>query len=126
LEAGLAFACAWNKPGGFVGREALLRQRDAGLPTRRLVQFLLEDATPMLYHNEPIYRDGVRNSYTTSAMFGHTLGACVAMGYVLNAEGVSDEWLNAGRYEIEVGNERYPARMSIAPLYDPEFQRIRG
>ena len=126
LEAGVAFACAWNKPGGFVGREALLRQRDAGLPTRRLVQFLLEDATPMLYHNEPIYRDGVRNSYTTSAMFGHTLGACVAMGYVLNAEGVSDEWLNAGRYEIEVGNERYPARMSIAPLYDPEFQRIRG
>ena len=79
----------------------------------------------MLYHNEPIYRDGVLNSYTTSAMYGHTLGASVAMGYVVNPDGVSDDYIEAGRYEIEIGNERHAARASIAPLYDPKNTRIR-
>jgi glycine cleavage system aminomethyltransferase T len=46
------------------------------------VQFLLEDPEPMLYHNEPIYRNGEVNGHTTSGMFGHTLGAAVALGYV--------------------------------------------
>jgi 4-methylaminobutanoate oxidase (formaldehyde-forming) len=125
LEAGLAFTCAWDKPGGFIGREALLAQREQGLPKRRLVQFVLEDPQPMLYHNEPIYRDGVLDSYTTSAMYGHTLGASVAMGYVVNPDGVSDEYIESARYEIEIGNERHAARASIAPLYDPKNTRIR-
>ena len=82
LEAGLGFTCDWSKPGGFIGREALIGQRDAGLPRRRLVQFLLEDPQPLVYHNEPIYRDGERVGFVTSAMYGHTLGAAVALGYV--------------------------------------------
>ncbi len=125
LEAGLAFTCAWDKPGGFVGRDALLAQREAGPLKRRLVQFVLEDSRPLLYHNEPIYRDGALMSYTTSAMYGHTLGAAVAMGYVVNPDGVSDDYVNAGRYEIEIGNERHAARASLAPLYDPKNARIR-
>ena len=57
-EAGLAFTCDFPKADGFVGREALLAQRAAGVPKRRLVQFLLEDPEPLVHHNEPIYRDG--------------------------------------------------------------------
>lgn len=125
LEAGLAFTCAWQKPEGFIGREALLRQREAGPLKRRLVQFVLEDPEPLLYHNEPIYRDGVLNSYTTSAMYGHTLGAAVAMGYVVEEGGVSDDFILGGRYEIEIGNTRHPARVSLAPLYDPKSSRVR-
>jgi len=125
LEAGIAFTCAWDKPGGFIGRDALLAQREAGPLKRRLVQFVLEDSRPLLYHNEPIYRDGTLMSYTTSAMYGHTLGAAVAMGYVVNPDGVSDEYVNSGRYEIEIGNERFAARASLAPLYDPKNARIR-
>ena len=90
------------------------------------MQFLLEDPAPLLYHNEPIYRDGVLNSYTTSAMYGHTLGAAVAMGYVVNEAGVSDDFILGGRYEIEIGNERHAARVSIAPLYDPKSARVRA
>ena len=82
LEAGLAFTCDWRKPGGFIGREALVALREAGLPRRRLVQFLLEDPEPLVYHNEPIYRDGERVGFVTSGMYGHTLGAAVALGYV--------------------------------------------
>lgn len=126
IEAGLSFTCAWDKPGGFIGREALLQQRQAGLPKRRLVQFLLEDAEPLLYHNEPIYRDGERVGLTTSAMFGHTLGAAVAMGYVGHPNGVSSDHVACGNYEIQLPERRVRARASLTPLYDPKGSRVRG
>jgi 4-methylaminobutanoate oxidase (formaldehyde-forming) len=125
MQAGLAFTCAWDKPGGFIGREALLQKRAAGTPTRRLVQFLLEDSTAMLYHNEPVFRDGEPNGYTTSAMYGHTLGAAVALGYLEHAGGVSDEFVRTGRYEIQIDTRRIPARASLSPLYDPNSLRVR-
>ena len=125
LEAGLAFTCAWDKPGGFTGREALLARRAEGQPRRRLVQFVLEDPEPLLFHNEPVYRDGVLNSYTTSAMYGHTLGGAVAMAYVVNPEGVDDDFVASGRFEIEQNGRRYPARASLRPAYDPDNRRVR-
>jgi glycine cleavage system aminomethyltransferase T/glycine/D-amino acid oxidase-like deaminating enzyme len=125
LEAGLSFTCAWNKPGGFIGREALLRQRNVGLPRRRLVQFLLEDPEPLLYHNEPLYRDGERIGITTSAMYGHTLQAAVALAYVGHKDGVRDEYVTDGHYEIETADRRLPAKASLVPLYDPKSSRVR-
>ncbi|MGA8707293.1 MAG: FAD-dependent oxidoreductase [Steroidobacteraceae bacterium] len=125
LQAGLAFTCAWDKPGGFIGREAVLQRRAAGTPTRRLVQFQLEDPSALLYHNEPIFRDGSSNGYTTSAMYGHTLGAAVALGYLEHPQGVSDEFVRSGRYEIQIDTRRIPARASLAPLYDPKSLRLR-
>ena len=126
LEAGLAFTCDWRKPDGFVGREALLAQRERGVVERRLVQFLLEDPEPLLYHDEPIYRDGERVGFVTSAMYGHTLGGAVALGYVAHAEGASDTFIAAGRYEIETAAAKVPARASLVPLYDPKSQRVRA
>lgn len=126
LEAGLAFTCDWQKPGGFVGREALLARKAAGHPARRLVQFLLEDPAPLLYHNEPIYRDGVRVGFVSSGMYGHTLGAAVGLGYVAHAEGVSEAFIASGRYQIEVADGKVPARASLAPLYDPKARRVRA
>jgi glycine cleavage system aminomethyltransferase T len=125
LEAGLSFTCAWNKPGGFIGREALLRQRSAGLPRRRLVQFLLQDPEPLLYNNEPLYRDGERIGITTSAMYGHTLQAAVALAYVGHKDGVRDEYVTDGHYEIETADRRLPAKASLVPLYDPKNIRVR-
>ena len=125
LDAGLAFTCAWEKAGGFNGREALLRQRDAGPLKRRLVQFLLEDPEVLLYHNEPIFRDGERVGITTSAMFGHTLGAAVALGYVSHPDGVGNEFVAGGRHTIEVAGRRIAARASLTPLLDPKGTRTR-
>jgi heterotetrameric sarcosine oxidase gamma subunit len=125
LQAGLAFTCAWDKHGGFIGREALLQRRAAGAPKRRLVQFLLEDPEALLYHNEPIYRDGEINGYTTSAMYGHTLGGAVGLGYLECAEGVGDDFVHSGRYEIQIDRRRVPARASLTPLYDPANRRVR-
>lgn len=126
LEAGLAFTCDWSKPGGFVGREALLAARAREIPRRRLVQFLLQDPEPMVYHNEPIFRDGERVGFVTSGMYGHHLGAAVALGYVNHAPGCSDEYVRSGRYEIELARQRVPARASLTPLYDPKNLRVRA
>lgn len=126
LQAGLAFTCAWQKPGGFIGREALLEKRASGLPKRRLVQFLLEDPQPLLYHNEPIFRDGALVGHTTSGMYGHTLGAAVALGYVEQDGGVTDEFVTSGRFAIQVDTRQVPARASLTPLYDPRSLRVRA
>ena len=79
LEAGLGFVVAWDKPGGFIGRDALLAQRDAGL-NRRVVQFSLADYDKLLYHNEPIWRDGVIVGSITSGAFGHTIDCLAGHG----------------------------------------------
>ena len=126
LEAGLGFACAFGKSVPFIGRDALLRQKEAGV-AKRMVQFALEDPEPLLYHNEPIHRDGVRVGLTTSANYGHTLGRAIAMGYVRNGgDPVTPDWVGAGRYEIEVGLRRYPARASLTPMHDPKSLRVRA
>ena len=80
LEAGLGFCIDWNKT-EFLGRAALLAQRQAGV-SRRLVQFRLDDPDAMLFHDEPVWRDGARVGRITSGMFGHTLGAAVGLGWV--------------------------------------------
>jgi len=124
LEAGLMFVVRPDKPGGFIGRDALMRQVEQGRK-RALVQFLLEDPQPMLYHNEPIWREGEIVGYVSSGMYGHTLGAAVGLGYVSNPDRVTDEFLVSGDYEIEVACERVPARVSLLPFYDPDGLRIR-
>ncbi|PHQ70305.1 MAG: FAD-dependent oxidoreductase [Sneathiella sp.] len=124
VEAGLGFAVAWNKPGGFIGRDAALKQREQGV-RKRLVQFLLRDPEKMLYHNEPIYRDGALVGYLTSGMYGHTLGAAVGLGYVENPDGVDATFVNAGSYEILVAGDMVPATASLQPLYDPKSARVK-
>ena len=125
LEAGLSFAVAFDKAGGFIGRDALLRQREAGLK-KRLVQFLLNDPEPLLYHNEPIWRDNQIVGYIASGMYGHTLGGAVGLGYVNNEDGVKADFIKSGQYEIEVTGVRIPATASLRPMYDPSNSRIRA
>ncbi|MEI6617936.1 MAG: FAD-dependent oxidoreductase [Betaproteobacteria bacterium] len=125
LQSGLGFAVAMKKPGGFIGLEALQAQKEAGL-TRRLVQFALDDATPLLYHNEPIWRDGAIVGRISSGMFGHHLGKSLGMGYVeCQTQGEAPDAILQGKYEIEVAGVRYSAQPSLAPLYDPSSARIK-
>ncbi len=124
LEAGLGFAVKFDKPGGFTGREALLEQKTAG-PPKRLLQFQLRDPEPLLYHNEPIWRDGEIVGHITSGAYGHTLGACIGLGYVHLSEEVTSEDVLDGDYEIEVAGVRVSADASLKPLYDPGNKKIR-
>jgi 4-methylaminobutanoate oxidase (formaldehyde-forming) len=126
IEAGLGFACAFGKNVAFTGRDVLLLQKEKGV-AKRMVQFALEDPEPLLYHNEPIFRDGKLVGLTTSANYGHYLGRAIAMGWVKNGGGtVTPEFVTEGHYEIEVAAKRYPARASLRPLHDPKGERIKA
>ncbi len=123
LEAGLGFAVGWEKR-SFRGREVLLAQREVPR-TKRLIQFRLEDADRLLYHDEPIFRDGLLVGRTSSGMWSYVQNRCLAMGYLNYPGGVTKDWLEAGTYEIEVALERIPATASIRSFYDPMSRRVR-
>ena len=120
---------AWDKPGGFLGRAALLEQCGRGILPKRLVQVMLQDATPgapLLYHEEPIVRDGRIVGSIKSGAWGHRLGRSIGMGYVSCEAGVTKEWLAAGQWQIEVACERWSASVQLGPWYDPGNERIRS
>ncbi len=123
LEAGLGFTIAWNKSREWTGRAALLQQREAGV-SRRLVQLRLDDPEAMLFHDEPIWRDGVRVGRISSGMFGHTLGAAVGLGWISAADPITAEFVRSGRYEVEIDGIRVAAAVSLSPFYDPKGERI--
>ena len=129
LEAGLGFAVKTDKPasqlGQFIGRDAVLAKREAGL-NKRLVQFQLEDSQPLLYHNEPILRDGQITGYLTSGNYGHHLGSAIGLGYVSCAAGESASDMLSSSYEIDVAGQICAAKASLKPLYDPTGERMKG
>ena len=123
LEAGLGFAVKRDKP-SFIGRDAVHKKRDEGLEMR-LVQFKLEDGEPLLYHHEPILRNGEYVSYLTSGSYGHHEGAAMGMGYIpCKGESVAD--VLASSYEIEVAGTRVKATPSMKPFYDPTSERVKA
>jgi 4-methylaminobutanoate oxidase (formaldehyde-forming) len=126
LEAGLGFTVKLDKPGGFIGRDALLRHKENGPLKYRMVQFLLDDPEPLLYGNELIYRDGVNVGYLQTGAFGFTLGGAVGMGFVENEQGATVDFINSGNYEIDIAETRYPAKSSLKPMYDPEGKKVRS
>jgi len=125
LEAGLGFAVRLDKRAAFIGRDTLLAQREKPL-TRRLLVFALDDPEPLLYHDEPIWRDGVLVGQIASGAYGHTLGRAVGLGWVRHPDGVTDAFVTSGRWEIEIACERRGARAQLAPLYDPKSLRVRA
>jgi glycine cleavage system aminomethyltransferase T/glycine/D-amino acid oxidase-like deaminating enzyme len=125
LEAGLGFAVKFDKAGGFIGRDALLRQKQDGLK-QRLVQFLLKSPGPMLYHNEPIWQGDRIAGYIRSGMYAHTLGAACGLGYVTAPDGAVVGPIGADDYEIEIAGVRHPASASLKPMYDPTSARIKA
>jgi 4-methylaminobutanoate oxidase (formaldehyde-forming) len=122
LEAGLGFAVR-TKKGEFIGRDAVLKKQETGLK-RRMLQFLLDDKQPLLFHNEAVVRDGKIVSIVTSGNYGHYLGGAVGLGYV-PCEGESEADVLASKYEIEIAGQRVRATASLAPMYDPKSERVR-
>ena len=125
MAAGLGFAVAWDKPGGFAGRDALLAARAHGAPPTRVVGLLAEDPAVDLFGNEPVFRDGDRVGYVRAAAFGHTVGSAVGLAQVSTPDGVDAAWLKAGEFTVRAGAAGdVAARLQIAPFYDPQRLRI--
>jgi 4-methylaminobutanoate oxidase (formaldehyde-forming) len=130
LEAGLGFALALDKPGGFVGRDAVLARKsanaEAGGMGQRIVQIRVLDPDPLLYHAEVLFRDGEAVGYVRAASYGWTLGGAVGLAMVsAGGEPVTPDWLKAGAWEVDIAGIRYPVEVSLRPMYDPTSARIK-
>ena len=126
LEAGLSFTIDWNKPGGFVGLEALLKQKKEGLLKKRLVCFRLKDPKAVLWHEEIIYRNGEIVGYVSSGAYSFNFGCSVALGYVKSNQGINKDFVETGDWEIESAGVCYKAEASLKPFYDPNGDKIKG
>jgi len=127
-QAGLGFAVSLNKPGGFIGRDALLRQKEAGPLQRRMVQVKLLDCDhpPLLFHHEPILRNGEIVGSVMSGAYGFRVGASMGLGYVEAQGGVTREWLESGVLEVEIAMKRYRIAAQFGPWYDPKGERVKS
>jgi 4-methylaminobutanoate oxidase (formaldehyde-forming) len=130
LEAGLGFALALDKPGGFVGRDAVLARKAANAAAggmgQRIVQVRVLDPEPLLYHAEVLHRDGQAVGYVRAASYGWTLGGAVGLAMVSGGgEPVTPDWLATGTWEVDVAGARHPVEVSLRPMYDPSSARIK-
>jgi 4-methylaminobutanoate oxidase (formaldehyde-forming) len=126
LEAGLGFAVDLDKPGGFIGRDAVLAKKNAGPLRRRLAQVVVDDPEPLMFHAEVVRRDDRPVGYVRAASYGFTLGG--AVGLVMlegGGEPVNAAYTSSGRWDVEIAGCRYPAQVSLRPLYDPDNMRIK-
>jgi 4-methylaminobutanoate oxidase (formaldehyde-forming) len=124
LDVGLGFAVAWDTD--FRGKSALLERKAAFPSTQRLVQIRLTDPEPLLYHAEPVLRDGEVVGYVRAASYGWTLGAAVGLAFVSSDEKITKDWLDAGTWQVDIAGERYDATVSLRPMYDPTSARVRA
>ena len=126
LEAGLGFAVDLDKPGGFLGREAVLAKKAEGPLTRRLVQVLVKDPEPMLFHAEPVWRAGKPVGYVRAASYGFTVGGAVGLAMVDVGAPLTQAYVDGSEWEVEVAGRCYPAVASLRPLYDPQMLRVKS
>ncbi|MBX2839355.1 MAG: FAD-dependent oxidoreductase [Gammaproteobacteria bacterium] len=127
LEAGVGFVCAMDKQIKFIGYDAIAKQKESKSHLRkRLVQFVIQDPDPLLYHHEPIMLNDDCVGYLTSGNYGHTLKGSVGLGYVKQPENFNQVWLDEQPWSIDIGGTRYPAKAYLQAAYDPKATRMRG
>lgn len=123
FEAGLGFGVKFDKD-DFIGKDALLKQKEEGIQ-RKIVMFTMEDPDIMLYGSETIYRNGEYNGILTSGAYGFEIGAAVGMGYLTNTNGITNEWIKEGTYEIMVEGKARPAKLHLKSPYDSDNKRTK-
>ena len=128
FEAGLGFAVDLNKPVEFIGKGPSLEKKALGPAfERRLLQILVTDPEPLLYHAEIVYRDGKPVGYNRVGSYGFTLGGAVGLAMIEAGEPVNRAYMKKGTWEVEVAGKRYPAKVALParPLYDPKMRKIK-
>jgi 4-methylaminobutanoate oxidase (formaldehyde-forming) len=124
-EAGLGFVVDLDKP-DFIGKAYCVDRKAQGpaLP-RRLLQVLVKDPAPLMYHAEVVYRNDRAVGYIRMASYGHTLGGAVGLAMIDAGEPINKAYVAEGEWEVDIAGKRYPAELSIRPMYDPKMERIK-
>jgi sarcosine dehydrogenase len=125
LHAGLGWAVKLKTNLPFMGRDALERMLDFPL-AKMLAVFSTEREDIVLSGRETILRDGQFTGYLTSGGYGYTVGRPIGFGYVRNAEGVKETYLQSGKYELVVAKEIVKANIHLQPIYDSLNQRVKS
>ncbi len=125
-EVGLGFAVALDKPGGFIGADAVRARRALGPPRRRLAQVLVTDPEPLMFHAEVVSRNGRPAGYVRSASYGFTLGGATGLAMIEAGVPVDQEYLDSGEWTVRIAGADHPAIASLRPLYDPAGKRVRA
>jgi glycine cleavage system aminomethyltransferase T/glycine/D-amino acid oxidase-like deaminating enzyme len=125
-EVGLGFCVDLKKPGGFIGKEAVLARKAQGPLKRRLAQVLVKDPEPFLFHAEIVRRNGVDAGYVRAGSYGFSLGGAVGLFMIEANEPVTTDYITNGKWEVEIAGKIYPAEVSLRPFYDPEMSRIKA
>lgn len=125
VQAGLTFACKLAGGLPFVGRKAVELAKSTGV-RRRLVSVVLDGASDrMLWGGEALLRNGEPVGFLSSAAYGHTINAPVGLAYLTNPDGVvSVEYVETGRYQVDLAGDRLDARVQLRALYDPKGERV--
>ncbi len=126
LDAGLGFAVDLKKPNGFLGKDAVLAHKAKGPLSKRLLQVLIKDPQPMLFHAEIVHRDGKPVGYVRAASYGHTLGGAVGLAMIDAGGPLDAKWIEAGTWQVDIAGTLYPAIASLKPLFDPENKKIKS
>ncbi|HRI68531.1 MAG TPA: FAD-dependent oxidoreductase [Polyangium sp.] len=126
LDAGLGFFVDLKKPGGFLGKDAVLAKKGVGPSKRRLMQVLVKDPEPLMFHAEIVYRNGQPVGYVRAASYGHTLGGAVGLVMVEAGEPIDAAYVTKGQWEVDIAGRRYPAEASLKPFYDPDMKRVKA
>ncbi|WP_375590464.1 FAD-dependent oxidoreductase [Hoeflea alexandrii] len=124
-EAGLGWAVRRNSNTGFVGQQALATITGQPLK-KRFAGFVIDDPDAVLVGRETILRNGQPVGYLTSGGYGYTIGKSVGYGYVRNEDGVSNDFLEDGDYELVIAMERFSARIGLKPFIDPANARVKA
>ncbi|MGB7300006.1 MAG: FAD-dependent oxidoreductase [Burkholderiaceae bacterium] len=125
VHAGLSFTCAFGKPGGFIGDEAVLKFKDSAPLNRRLIQIQLQDRDKLCFHEEPIVANDKIVGTVSSGMYGYRMDASLAMGYISLPEPVTNNFLATAKVEVEIAGQRIPATAQLGPWYDPSMKRVK-
>ena len=126
LEAGLGFAVSMKKPNGFLGKDAVVAKKAAGPLTRRLLQVLVKDPEPMMFHAEIVRRNNIAVGYIRAASYGHTLGGAVGLAMIDAKEPLDQTWIDNGTWEVDIAGTRYPAVASLKPMFDADNAKIKA
>ena len=124
FEAGLGWAVKLNRNLDFKGRTAVEAQRSGGV--KKMLAGFTVDPDTVLLGRETIYRNGKRVGWLSSGGFGHTVGKSIGLGYIRDPDGVTEEFILSGSYELEVATERVQTQVHTTPLYDPEMLRVKA
>jgi glycine cleavage system aminomethyltransferase T/glycine/D-amino acid oxidase-like deaminating enzyme len=125
-ETGLGFAVDLKKEINFIGKDHAIKQKASAPYNRRLLQVFVKNPDALLYHAEIVKRNGVSVGYVRAGSYGHTLGGAIGLFMLEAGEPITQAYLDAGLWEIEIAGTTYPASVSLKPMFDPENKKIKG